>query len=280
MIDHLSRLEKLALTTSMAGAVFNVFVWYIGASQPAADWEALYILRIAAGAITAVSFDLVCVVTTMGRRDGRRSAWSWLTALAAAAASALIALDVAARYDWTWLHAANPIIVFLFMQHLAAPRAQTRATRSQTRARLARRLWRLRTEARSTREARAQLAASDVMLAEARGQLASIQAEIGPMRERLARSEPAAANLGRTVEELRDQLRAAREDARRSSHEAASLRDRPAPMPPSRQQVIAHIRGALATGRSLLSIAEELDYSESTLRGWLKMEGNGHAVEG
>jgi len=100
--DHLTRLEKAALTTSMAGAVFNVFVWYIGAQQPATDWQALYILRVVAGAITAVSFDMVCVVTTMGRRDGRRSAWSWLTALAAAAASAAIALDVA------WLPRGEP----------------------------------------------------------------------------------------------------------------------------------------------------------------------------
>jgi hypothetical protein len=78
--------------------------------------------------VTVASFDLVRVMTTKGQHQGQWSVWSWLIALAAAAASVLIALDVAAKWSWPGLHAANPIIVFLFMQHPAAPRVVTQPT--------------------------------------------------------------------------------------------------------------------------------------------------------
>lgn len=213
---------------------------------------------------------------------------------------------------------------------------------SAHRARLARSLWRLRSEARSSRAARASEASSSVMLAQARADLESVRAmlvsqgnelaqamgetveargqtadaradlarrdgelaqlreqlaqaanqeaqtradlatahaELEPMRERLAGLEPTAASLGKSLEEARAELRTVRDEARKLAHEAAALRDRPAPMPPSRQQVIAYARGALASGRSLLSVADELHYNESTLRTWLNAATNGHAIE-
>lgn len=136
------------------------------------------------------------------------------------------------------------------------------------------------------RTARVQLAPLQAMLATARAELeatraalAREQAETQPLREKLATIEPTAASLGAALEEARNQLRMARDEARKFAHEAASLRDRPAPMPPSRAQIIAHVRAALAESRSLNSIADELGFSESTLRGWLASATNGHAIE-
>jgi hypothetical protein len=108
---------------------------------------------------------------------------------------------------------------------------------------------------------------------------ADLREELMHAREQLARIEPTAASAERSLEEAREQLRTAREEAARHAHEAAALRERPAPLPPTLAQVVGYARDRMVTGATLSEVARELGWPESTLRGWLKTSANGHAVE-
>lgn len=121
MKEHMSRLEKIALTSAVSGAVFNVFLFGIGATLATASSGPLFYVRALAAVLQAAAFDLVAIATVMGMRAGRRSAWSLLTALTAALVSMLIALDVAGVWAQPWLHAANALIVLTFTLHLLTP---------------------------------------------------------------------------------------------------------------------------------------------------------------
>ena len=118
---HMSRLEKLALTSAVSGAVFNVFLFGIGATLDTASTGPLFLARAVAAVLQAAAFDLVAIATVMGMRGGRRSIWSLLTATTAALVSMLIALDVAGVWAQPWLHAANALIVLTFTLHLLTP---------------------------------------------------------------------------------------------------------------------------------------------------------------
>lgn len=122
--DHLSRGEKLALTILVAGQVLSIFTWYLGKPDTAATiGAALPWIRLVFAVAASAALDLVVVVTTMGRRDGRRSPWGWATILSAAFFSAAIALDVAGGPSLgAWLHACYAVNIFLFAQHVAQPR--------------------------------------------------------------------------------------------------------------------------------------------------------------
>lgn len=126
--DKMGWLEKVALTSAASGAVFNVFLFGIGANLAiAGKGSDLYALRVGAAVLQAAAFDLVAIATVMGMRDGRRSRWSMLTAIASALVSAAIALDVAGVLGMPWLHAANALIVLAFTLHLLAPVRERRA---------------------------------------------------------------------------------------------------------------------------------------------------------
>jgi hypothetical protein len=128
MMDKMGKLEKLALTSAVSGAVFNVFLFGIGATlAKASEGTNLYAVRIVAAILQAAAFDLVAIATVMGMRSGRRGPWSMGTAVASALVSAAIALDVAGVLSMPWLHAANALIVLAFTLHLLTPPKQRRA---------------------------------------------------------------------------------------------------------------------------------------------------------
>jgi hypothetical protein len=117
MNDRLKRWEKLPLGLALLAQSYVVGLWYY-ASISGPHWIADLIVAVGAG----LALDLIVVTTVMGRRAGRSSGWSWLTAAGAFGCSSLIALD---RYGWEWrsgLHVAFPLVVFLYSQHLATPR--------------------------------------------------------------------------------------------------------------------------------------------------------------
>ena len=120
-MNHMTRLEKIALTSAAAGAIFNVFLFGIGSTLADATTGPLFYARAVAAVLQAAAFDLVAIATVSGMYRGRRSHWSMLTAVTAAAVSILIALDVAGVWHQPWLHAANALIVLVFTLHLLAP---------------------------------------------------------------------------------------------------------------------------------------------------------------
>jgi hypothetical protein len=128
MKDKMTRLDKIALTSAVSGAVFNVFLFGIGATlAEAVQGSPLFYWRVIAAILQAAAFDLVAIATVSGMYRGKRSAWSMLTAVTAAGVSILIALDVAGVWSQPWLHAANALIVLVFTLHLLAPRKSSRA---------------------------------------------------------------------------------------------------------------------------------------------------------
>lgn len=135
MIDKMNKLEKLALTSAVSGAVFNVFLYGIGKTLDTASAGPLFYVRVIAAILQAAAFDLVAIATVMGMRQGRRGRWSMATAVASAGVSAAIALDVAGVLAMPWLHAANALIVLAFTLHLLTPRksGRTRQLRATVR---------------------------------------------------------------------------------------------------------------------------------------------------
>jgi hypothetical protein len=129
--DKMTRLEKIALTSAVSGAVFNVFLFGVGATLADAESGLLLYVRALAAVVQAAAFDLVAIATVMGMRHGRRSHWSLMTAASAALVSALIALDVAGVWSQPWLHAANALIVLAFTLHLLTPPVEPPAPRAR-----------------------------------------------------------------------------------------------------------------------------------------------------
>ena len=127
MKPTMTKLDKVALTSAVSGAVFNVFLYGIGATLHQATAGPLFYLRVVAAILQATAFDLVAIATVSGMYHGRRSVWSMLTAVTAAGVSILISLDVAGVWAQPWLHAANALIVLVFTLHLLAPRKSNRA---------------------------------------------------------------------------------------------------------------------------------------------------------
>lgn len=126
MSDKLSRLEKSAVALSMAAQGLIVARWYAGdtLNQTVGQWVIAWLITLFAVA-AGLSLDLAVVVTTISRREGRRSWWSHAAAGSAATFSALIALDVyGGPTPGPWLHVANAVTTFCLIQHLATPRTQ------------------------------------------------------------------------------------------------------------------------------------------------------------
>jgi hypothetical protein len=180
MKDKMTRLEKVALTSAASGAVFNVFLYGIGATLHSATDGPLFYLRVGAAILQAAAFDLVAIATVMGMRDGRRSRWSMATAVASALVSAAIALDVAGVLTMPWLHAANALIVLAFTLHLLTPPKEGRARQLR---RLARRLI------SRVRAAEQDVKTTEQMLAVARQELSSRQQPVTIEVIRVARYE-------------------------------------------------------------------------------------------
>jgi hypothetical protein len=179
MIDKMKGLEKIALTSAVSGAVFNVFLYGIGATlETAGKGSDLYIWRVIAAILQAAAFDLVAIATVMGMRQGRRGKWSMATAGASALVSAAIALDVAGVLTMPWLHAANALIVLAFTLHLLTPKKTTRA------AQLRKLVRQLVTALRQERDNAWQT------LTDRDNLVASLQAELTAARHELTRRPP------------------------------------------------------------------------------------------
>lgn len=90
---------------------------------------------------------------------------------------------------------------------------------------------------------------------------ANVLSVLTSKKEELARRESELANLKKQLEEARE--------------EASGLRE----LAPTQARIVAYVREQMGDGRSLLEIAREIGFSESTVRGWLKPATNGHLIE-
>lgn len=118
--DTLRWWEKVPLALLMAAQALVVFRWYAGEGLPSTVQSAMPWITTLFAIAAAIALDLVVVTTTMGRREGRESIYGMLTAASAAAFSAMVALDVYGVFPFgAWLHAAYPIVTFIYAQHLA-----------------------------------------------------------------------------------------------------------------------------------------------------------------
>lgn len=219
MSDRLSRGEKLALTFLVAGQVLSIFTWYLGKEDQATTIGPLLPwIRLIFAIVASAALDLVVVITTTGRRDGRRSRWSWATIFSAAAFSAMIALDVAGGPTiGPFLHVAYAVNIFLFAQHTAVPRVAVAVPRRPRQLRAL--VYRL---ARALRAARAEIAAAHDEAAALREEIARLRARPAapaappaPSRAQIVAYAQRALASGRPLEEV----------ARELGFAASSLRD-------------------------------------------------------
>jgi uncharacterized membrane protein len=121
--DKLTWWEEAPLVLLVGAQVLIVFEWYTGFTV----WPFVTAIF---GVVAAGALDAAVVASTRGRRLGRRSIWGWLTAASAALFSALVSLNhynVLGAWGEGWLHAAYPVVSFIYAQHLA----QSRASREQ-----------------------------------------------------------------------------------------------------------------------------------------------------
>jgi hypothetical protein len=186
MTDKLNGWEKAALFTVGSASAFNVLLWALGygLSDAAPGLTALGVLRVVFAIVSFVGLDLTIVVTVMAMRDGRRSRWAWLTATAAMLVAGGMGLEVARVVTWPALHAAPVMVLFVFMNHLAAPRV---AHRAET---LAHDLAQARHEAAQrgaeAAQARQELARVPDLLAQRDDETAQARHEAAELRQRLA----------------------------------------------------------------------------------------------
>lgn len=130
--DELTWREKWPMYTAVAAQSWVVFRWYAAGQLPPAILGLFPVFNFVFAVAAAVAFDAVIVMTTMGRREGRESRWSWASISAAAIFSALVALDVYGKLGdhGDWLHAAYPIVTFLVAQHLAVRKRDKRVAQA------------------------------------------------------------------------------------------------------------------------------------------------------
>lgn len=107
--------EKSPLALLMLSQAYVIFLWLTGwnvYSYPA--------ITVSFAAITAVSIDSVVVSTTFSKY---RNNWSLLTSVVAMLSGVAIALDLFYRWEWNWLHASFPILIFFYSNHASAAKA-------------------------------------------------------------------------------------------------------------------------------------------------------------
>lgn len=250
--DKLTGWEEFALLATGAASAFNVLLWSLGygLSDALPAWSPLGVARVAFSVLSFVSMDLVVIVTVMAMRAGRRGVWSEVCSLAAAAAAAGIALEVAGVVGWPWLHAAPMAVLYTFMRHLAAPPSDQR---------------------RRALLARADQAETTVV--QLRAEVEQRDDEIGSLRRRLEaalaqaetaaeQGETAAAQLGATL--AQERARADRAEAALAQLRAEAER---------RQIEDGAVTIDLAGARySLRDAADRLGMSPTTLARKLKRE--------
>jgi hypothetical protein len=113
-------------------------------------------------------------------------------------------------------------------------------------------------------------------LATAREQLTSLTSDLASKDTVLASATTDSAIARETVTKAENETRELREQLRMARATPATTRE----LPPTRTRIVAYTQGQLASSsRSLSDVARELGISEATLRGWIKVATNGHAVE-
>lgn len=229
--------EKFPLGLAATAQSFVVFRWYLGDVAPeiAAVLAALSLLvAIAAG----LALDLVVISTVMAKRHGRRSPWGLATALAAAVFSAAVALEVYGTGEPNpWLHVAYPAVVFLFAQHLSAPREPLVPERTLTQAQLE--------------------------LTQRDDELAQLRQEGADLRRELARTPALLAQRDAEVAQAAEDLAQARAEA---AQLRAVLAQRPATVAPPRLTDDAETIEIGGTRLSLRQAEDALGISASTIR--------------
>lgn len=134
--QHNDRLESWESWPAWALGIsqgLNIFLWYVLSLEKVSlgagrvpmripeivlDW--LPIVVVIAAVAAAASLDGAMVATVAGSRVGRNGRWSWVAALAATVFSAGIALDIhgGGFVPGSWLHIAQPFVLFCYMMHL------------------------------------------------------------------------------------------------------------------------------------------------------------------
>lgn len=206
--------EKFPLGLAALAQSFVVFRWYLGDVANPELQAALAVLTVAIAVAAGAALDLVVISTVMAKRHGRRSPWGLATALAAAVFSAAVALEVYGTGEPNpWLHVAYPAVVFLFAQHLSAPRepmvperelVQTRlevAQRDEEVARLGQEIAELRHEAERVPDL---LAQRDADAADYADELRRTKAEVAQLHAALrqAAAQVAQPRLGDDAERI------------------------------------------------------------------------------
>ncbi len=245
--SSMTTLEKGALVSASVGAVFYVGLHSAGATLADATAGPLYVIRVIASVVQAGSFDLVAIATVIGMRAGRRSPWSHLTAWSAAVVSALIALDVSGYGPFPWLHAANAVIILVFMLHLASPIQRSKIQQQF------RRFRRLARAVRDGRQARALAAQVQQLTAswQAADQARQLADQLRQAREGELTAEREARHLAEAaVTELRQTL-----EARPAAAETIEL-----------VQIAAHRLTWEQLEQLVLAAVESGSVSQSTIR--------------
>jgi hypothetical protein len=238
-----------------------------------------------AGVVTAIIFNTLARYQTMVGGDLR----------AVAIDGVALGLAVIESIPLAGLAYAMSVLLHRLSESQAAP---TRPIVAHYRARLARRLWKLRSEARSALAIRAGEAATHAMLAQARADVESARAELRRQGEEFAqllidtghvRAEMDAARAEQiqahhaAAQHHAEFLRVSREqetDRREYAQVAAQLREElQIARAAASLDVLAVARRMVGASVPLREIAPLIGLAESTLRGRLKAASNGHVVD-
>jgi hypothetical protein len=167
---------------------------------------------------------------------------------------------VVALLAWLIANAAAPALIFILSKALARvlPAAITQHANGRPRELrgLVRRL------VRTLRDVRATALAQASNLADTSQQFAHAIGELAQAREELAQCQQLLAEVRAEAEHLREQHQ-------RVTRDLEVLHEQYAQPVIGRSQLLAYVRAQLAIGRSLSEIGRELEFTESTLRGWL-----------
>lgn len=214
--DTVGRDEKFALYLAMFPSALQVGIWYLlalpdGIAPPNWVLSFLQYVAIGVGFAAGLALDYVVVTTTMGRRRGRSSVWSWLTMVAASSFAAAIGYELYSPTDTfgPGLHMAYAVVVFLFSAHLAGGRKRLLDPLVAT----------LRADLAAARDALAALETDlRAQLDAARGIVAITENEVATLRE-------TSADQSRELEEVRAHLAFSQTDAAILRSDSATLRE-------------------------------------------------------
>ncbi len=167
---------------------------------------------------------------------------------------------IVALLTWLIANAAAPALIFILSKALARVLPAAFSQQSRERPRELRAL--VRRLVRALRDTRAAAEIQTRILADTSRQLANAIAELAQARESLAQHQ-------QLLTEVRAEAAWLHEQHRRATDDLELVRQQHAQPIVGRSQLLTYVRAQLTTGRSLSEIGRELEFTESTLRGWL-----------